>query len=128
SPRSWSDKLLAVSGPGLSTQTMSDSYVLPVGGGYRMEKLIGRGGIGEVWRAIGPGDFPAAVKLIRRPADHEERQREVRSLEVIRNLHHHFLIRTYAYYTEPEYLAIVMELAEGSLRDRLKECMKAGSP
>src|SRR5207248_6023958 len=43
SPRSWSDIPLAVSGPGLSTQTMSNPYVLPVGGGYRMEKLIGRG-------------------------------------------------------------------------------------
>jgi len=91
-------------------------------GGYKAEKFIGRGGFGEVWRALAPGGFPAAAKIITRPADHEERQREERSLNVIKALNHHFLIKTIASWSEQDQLYIVMDLADGSLRERLKQC------
>jgi serine/threonine protein kinase len=91
-------------------------------GGYKAEKFIGRGGFGEVWRALAPGGFPAAAKIITRPADHEERQREERSLNVIKSLNHHFLIKTIASWSEQDQLYIVMDLADGSLRERLKQC------
>ena len=96
------------------------------GTGYTREKLIGRGGFGEVWRAIAPGGVPVAVKIISRTADQEERQREERALEVIKKLTHHFLVRTHSYYTLPDKLMIVMDLADGSLRDRQRECRKQG--
>jgi hypothetical protein len=100
---------------------------VPIGGGYRREKMIGRGGFGEVWKATAPGGFPVAIKIISRPADHEERQREERALEVVKSLTHHFLIRTHAYFAEEDQLFIVMDLAEGSLRDLFKVRRKEGA-
>ena len=32
--------------------------------GYKLVERIGVGGFGEVWRAIGPGGFPKAVKIL----------------------------------------------------------------
>jgi serine/threonine protein kinase len=110
--------------PPVSVQPMSSNYLPAIPGGYIPEKLLGRGGFGEVWQARAPGGFLVAVKIISRPADHEERQREERSLDVIKGLKHHFLIKTHATYSEEEHLFIIMDLADGSLRERLKECRK----
>jgi serine/threonine protein kinase len=99
--------------------------VLPVGGGYKMIKRIGSGGFGEVWRAEAPGGVAMALKIIFRPLDHEEAQRELQSLELIKGLSHPFLLQTQSFYPLEDRLIIAMELADGSLRDRLKECRQA---
>jgi hypothetical protein len=110
----------------VSVPSMESNRLLPIGGGYVLESLIGRGGFGEVWRARAPGGVLVAVKIIRRPADHEERVREERALEVVKQLHHHFLAKTHQFHSDQESLFIVMELADCSLRDRLREARKAG--
>ncbi len=104
---------------------MSTPPLPVIPGGYVPEQSIGRGGFGEVWRALAPGGFLVAVKIIDRPADHEERLREERSLTVVKELRHHFLIKTHATYAEADRLFIVMDLADGSLRQLLKESQKA---
>lgn len=94
--------------------------------GYKWIKKIGSGGFGEVWLAEAPGGVPVAIKKIFRPLDNAESVRERESLELIKRLRHAFLLGTQAFEQREDRLFIVMELADGSLRDRVKECKKAG--
>ena len=112
--------------PEVSKKTTSTVQALGGGGEYKLLKRIGSGGFGEVWQAEAPGGVPVAVKIIFRPLDHDEAQRELQSLELIKSLRHPFLLQTQAFFSHEDRLRIVMELADGSLRDRLKECRKGG--
>jgi serine/threonine protein kinase len=97
-----------------------------VGGGYKLLDRLGSGAFGEVWRAEAPGGVPAAVKIIFRTLDDEEAQRELTSLNLIRNLGHVFLLRLQSFWTVDNRLVMAMELADGSLRGRLKACTQTG--
>jgi len=96
--------------------------LMPFGGGYRKIKRIGAGSFGEVWRAEAPGGIAAAIKVINRPIETDEAQRELQALERIKNLSHPFLLQTTSFWPLEDRLYIAMELADGSLRDRLKQC------
>jgi serine/threonine protein kinase len=100
--------------------------VLPVSGHYQLIKEIGRGHFGEVWRAVAPGGIEVAVKAVSRPADEEAARRELQALELVKNLRHPCLLATLAFWVQNNRLYIVLELADGSLRDRMKECRKEG--
>jgi serine/threonine protein kinase len=100
--------------------------VLPVGGGYRLLKRLGQGAFGEVWRAEAPGGVEVAVKLISRTVKPEEARRELEALEVIKRLRHHYLLSLQAFFPLPDRLIILLELADTSLRARLRECEKTG--
>jgi serine/threonine protein kinase/formylglycine-generating enzyme required for sulfatase activity len=105
--------------------------LLSMAGGYELLERIGVGGFGEVWRAQAPGGVLAAVKIIFRPVDHEAARQELDALELIKKLRHHFLLSTHAFWAFEDRLVIAMDLADGSLRDRLKACKaegKAGVP
>lgn len=97
-----------------------------VGPGYKLKKKLGSGGFGAVWLGEAPGGVPCAIKELFRPIDHDEAKRELKSLELIKELRHPFLLQTSTFWAEQEKLFIVMELADGSLRDRLKDCRRAG--
>ncbi len=110
-----------------STGTASSvGRMLGVTGEYSLLERIGSGSFGEVWRALAPGGIPCAVKVLTRPVDHETAQRELESLEIIKNIRHPFLLQTQTFSVSEERLYIIMELADGSLRSRLKECRKEG--
>lgn len=100
------------------------NLVLPEG--YTPIKRIGTGGFAEVWMVQAPGGFQKAMKVIVRPVDQEESRREVESMELIKNLRHHFLMPTHAYWVLEDRLIILMDLADGSLRDTLNQCRKEG--
>lgn len=100
--------------------------LVPVFGGYRLVKRIGRGGYGEVWQAEAPGGVDVAIKVIFRPLHHAVAQRELESLDLVKRLRHPFLLQTQAFWSLEDRLMIVMELADGSLQDRLKACTRAG--
>lgn len=62
--------------------------------GYRLEKLLGRGSCGEVWRASAPGGTWTALKLINLEA--RGGLRELRGLQHVKNLRHGCLLPIHA--------------------------------
>jgi hypothetical protein len=115
-----------VAGAPLPTSTSSlapsvVSQVLPVSEGFKLFKRIGRGAFGEVFLAEAPGGVNVAVKRIFRPLDDESSQRELQSLQLIRELRHPFLLQTQAFWSLEDRLVIVMELADDSLADWNRE-------
>jgi serine/threonine protein kinase len=105
-----------------------DGQVLPVTGGYKLLSRLGSGTFGEVWRAEAPGGVPVALKIIFRPLGDEDARRELESLELLKRLRHPFLVPIHQFFPLEDRLLIVMNLADGSLRDRHKACRKAGLP
>jgi serine/threonine protein kinase len=93
--------------------------------GYRLRKRIHAGAFGEVWSAVAPGAVKVAVKILYRPVAQDEHQR--RALDLIKNLNHPYLLKTQAYWVEDGRLHIAMELADTSLRERLRRYLRRRS-
>jgi serine/threonine protein kinase len=106
----------------------ANAQILPVGGGYRLLQPLGRGAFGEVWKAEAPGGIEVAVKLIARAAKPAEAQRELDALQLMRQLRHQNLLAVQAFFPLPDRLVIILELADGSLRGRLEQCVEQGLP
>jgi serine/threonine protein kinase len=106
----------------------SSPLLLPSNLGYDLLERIGKGEFGEVYRARAPGGVIVAVKRLFRPVEDALSQKELKSLERIRELRHPFLLQMHNFQTVEQRLIIVMELADGSLQDRLQECRGLGLP
>ncbi|HTU21195.1 MAG TPA: bifunctional serine/threonine-protein kinase/formylglycine-generating enzyme family protein [Gemmataceae bacterium] len=94
--------------------------------GYTLGPEIGKGEFGQVFRGQAPGGLPVAIKRIIRPLSDEMCKRELRALELIRQLRHPFLLPVHAFWSRNDRLIIVMELADDSLADWLKQCKAKG--
>jgi serine/threonine protein kinase/tetratricopeptide (TPR) repeat protein len=105
--------------------TPSSAKLMPQVSGYKLFKRLGSGGFGEVWRGEAPGGVEVAIKVLVSSATQAEAQRELDALERMRTLRHPYLIQLHRFWKHEDQLYIVMELADGSLRDRLKECKAA---
>jgi serine/threonine protein kinase len=88
-------------------------------GGYQLIRRIKAGAFGEVWNAVAAGGIKAAVKIHYRPV--EAGAPELKALDLIKNLNHPYLLKTQAWWVEGGRLHVAMELAEGSLRGRLRK-------
>jgi len=109
----------------------SPESVLPAVGEYELTELLGEGHFGKVWRARAPGGVEVAMKIITQPADKDTARRELQALELVKNFNHPCLMKTYSFWTHQNKVYIVVELADGTLGDRLKECRaekKTGVP
>ena len=86
-------------------------------GPYRLERLIGQGGIGEVWSAVRDGDgFRVAVKLLpRTEGDGETRLRRFETeAEVGSTIRHENLVRVLEHGRVGSRPYLVLELLEGA--------------
>ena len=58
--------------------------------GYRLERLLGRGGFGEVWRATAPGGTRTALKFLNVAGKHG--LKEFRAVQRVKNIIHPHLV------------------------------------
>jgi serine/threonine protein kinase len=112
--------------PSIKVADTAKETLVSVGGGYRKVKRLGRGSFAEVWKAEAPGGVKVALKILNRPDDHEEAQRELQALDLVCGLRHPFLLQAHGYWTVDDHLHVAMELADCTLRDRLKKCREQG--
>jgi formylglycine-generating enzyme required for sulfatase activity len=94
--------------------------------GYFLDAFLGEGGSGEVWRARGPGDVRVALKFL--PADAEAAERELQALRMLLNVRDSHLLSIFGVWPITGCHVLAMELADGTLADRLKECRREGLP
>jgi serine/threonine protein kinase len=98
---------------------------------YTFIKRIGRGTFGQVWQASADGGVEVAIKvLVRFPDDSSARRdladRELQALGLIINHRHAYLVMPHAIHRHADEIAIVMDLADGTLDTRLRQCRQEG--
>jgi serine/threonine protein kinase len=99
--------------------------VLP---GYTLSERIGSGGYAEVWRAEAPGGIEKAVKIVYGYYNDEFASQELKALERIKGVRHPFLLSLERFEVVNGRLAILTELADMSLDQRLSQCSSEGLP
>ncbi|HND52126.1 MAG TPA: serine/threonine-protein kinase, partial [Pirellulaceae bacterium] len=65
--------------------------------GYRLVDFLGRGGFGEVWKAVGPGGIEVALKVIDSLAPRQG-GKELRALRLLKRIRHPNLVPLIAYW------------------------------
>lgn len=93
-------------------------------GCYRLTKIIGRGGMGEVWQAFDTHlERDVAIKLMRKElvANEDAARRFAREARAVARLNHPNIVQVYAFGEEDGLAYFVMELVEG---ETVAQCLK----
>lgn len=108
--------------PGEQTVLVDIPKVL---GSYTLTRLLGRGGMGEVWQAFDKNlERDVAVKLMRKELlqNDDATRRFSREARAVARLNHPNIVHVYAFGDEKGLMYFVMELVEGNtLSQRLKQ-------
>jgi serine/threonine protein kinase len=91
--------------------------------GYHLvgDEPLDGGGQGEVWEATAPGKVPVALKRVQ--LTHKLARDEERAMRLLRGLDRHpHLLDIHGCWKRDSELVIAMELASGTLKDRLARC------
>jgi serine/threonine protein kinase len=93
-------------------------------GPFRLTRLLGRGGMGEVWQAFDSNlERDVAVKLMRKEllANEEAVKRFSREARAVARLNHPNIVQVYTFGDEKGILYMVMEMVEGeTITQRMK--------
>ncbi len=92
--------------------------------GYKLVERLGEGGFGEVWKATDAQGFSVAIKFVK--LDGSFGEKELRSLDVIKDVRHPHLLTIFKTRQVDGVLVIAMELADRTLMSRLEEAQKEG--
>jgi serine/threonine protein kinase len=97
--------------------------------GYLFSRRLGSGASGEVWQARHTQTgTEKAIRILSDEADSPAGQRDIQALDRIKALRHPQLLATEDYWVLHGRVYVVMELADGTLRTRLKQCLASGLP
>lgn len=107
----------------MSIGIQATDIVLP---GYVLSERIGSGGYAEVWRAEAPGGIDKAVKIVYGYYNDEFAAQELKALERMKGVRHPFLLSLERFEIVNGRLAILTELADMSLDQRLDQCRAGG--
>jgi serine/threonine protein kinase len=108
--------------PGRAAVPTEQPVATPLGSGYLLDRPIGSGATGRVYRGRRRADGAlVAVKVLREDLarDPDTVVRFLRQRTVLRALHHPHLVRVHDLVAEGELLAVVMDLVEGDDLRRL---------
>lgn len=83
--------------------------------GYRLVRVLGQGGFGQIWQASGPGNLQVALKFVQLGG--KEEQIELRAFSTIKDIRHPHLLSVLGIWTTATHIVIGMELADKSLVD-----------
>ena len=113
--------------------------------GFRLEKFLGRGNFGEVWRAHAPGGTHVALKFI--TLSGKQGMRELKAIQKMKMIRHPNLLNLMAFWlldrqgrpmpddaiqqagsfpNSASMLIVAMPLGDKNLLERLHECQKKG--
>ncbi len=93
--------------------------------GVILEKLIGHGGFGQVWKGKSETIPALAIKIL--PKDKSSTEIEKTTLAWLQTMDHPHLLKIFEFKETQNFLFVLMELADGTLFDAFNAAKKSGT-